>query len=72
MKWVTRSYVHLDRVASPWLIKRFIDKDAIFVFAPYGEEHFRPKDATAFAIPGGRDWAARRGGHHFREVAEAI
>ena len=34
MKWVTRSHVHVDRVACPWLIKRFIDSDAEFVFVP--------------------------------------
>lgn len=34
MKWVTRERVHVDRVACPWLIKNFVDKDAVFVFAP--------------------------------------
>ncbi|HEY41975.1 MAG TPA: chromate resistance protein [Dehalococcoidia bacterium] len=34
MKWVTRSHVHVDRVACPWLIKRFVDNEAEFVFAP--------------------------------------
>jgi hypothetical protein len=34
MKWVTREKVHVDRVACPWLIKRFIDPDAEFVFVP--------------------------------------
>lgn len=34
MKWVTRSHVHVDRVASPWLIKRFVDSEAEFIFAP--------------------------------------
>ena len=34
MKWVTRSHVHVDRVACPWLISRFIDSDAEFIFAP--------------------------------------
>jgi len=34
MKWVTRSHVHVDRVACPWLISRFIDSDAEFVFVP--------------------------------------
>ncbi len=34
MKWVTRSHVHIDRVACPWLIKRFIDSEAEFIFAP--------------------------------------
>lgn len=32
MKWVTREKVHVDRVACPWLIKNFVDKDAEFVF----------------------------------------
>jgi hypothetical protein len=34
MKWVTRSHVHVDRVACPWLIKRFVDNEAEFLFAP--------------------------------------
>jgi hypothetical protein len=34
MKWITRSKVKVDRVACPWLIKRFVDKDAEFVFVP--------------------------------------
>ncbi len=32
MKWVTRSHVHVDRVACPWLITRFIDSNAEFLF----------------------------------------
>ncbi len=32
MLWVTRNHVHVDRVACPWLIKRFIDKEAQFIF----------------------------------------
>ena len=34
MKWVTRSHVHVDRVACPWLITRFIDAEAEFQFVP--------------------------------------
>ncbi len=34
MKWVTRSHVHVDRVACPWLITRFIDNQAEFLFVP--------------------------------------
>ena len=34
MKWITRSHVHVDRVACPWLIARFIDSDAEFLFVP--------------------------------------
>jgi hypothetical protein len=37
MKWVTRSHVHVDRVACPWLITRFIDSEAEFRFAPKDE-----------------------------------
>jgi hypothetical protein len=52
MKWVTRDFVHLDRVATPWLIKRFVDTDAEFVFVPWGEEERRPSDAIPFGLPG--------------------
>ena len=34
MKWITRSHVHVDRVACPWLISRFVDSDAEFIFVP--------------------------------------
>jgi hypothetical protein len=34
MKWITRERVKVDRVACPWLIKRFVDKDAEFYFVP--------------------------------------
>lgn len=37
MIWVTRNYVHVDRVACPWLIQRFVDKDAEFLFVPANE-----------------------------------
>jgi hypothetical protein len=32
MKWVTREYVHVDRTACPWLIRRFVDAQAEFIF----------------------------------------
>ena len=32
MKWITRAHVHVDRVACPWLIKRFVDAEAEFIF----------------------------------------
>lgn len=48
-RWVTRPRPHVDRVASAWLIKRFIDADAQFVFAPPAEF---PADAIAFDAPG--------------------
>jgi hypothetical protein len=34
MKWITRSHVHVDRVACPWLISRFVDNEAEFLFVP--------------------------------------
>ena len=34
MLWVTRSHVHVDRVACPWLIKRYVDSQAEFMFVP--------------------------------------
>jgi len=34
MLWTTRDYVHVDRVACPWLIRRFVDSRAQFVFLP--------------------------------------
>lgn len=37
MQWVTRSHIHVDRVACPWLISRFIDSEAEFLFVPISE-----------------------------------
>jgi hypothetical protein len=34
MKWVTRKNANVDRIACPWLIKRFVDKDAEFIYVP--------------------------------------
>jgi hypothetical protein len=34
MKWVTREFVHVDRTACPWLIRKFIDPKAEFIFTP--------------------------------------
>jgi hypothetical protein len=34
MKWITREKVKVDRVACPWLIRKFVDKDAEFIFVP--------------------------------------
>src|SRR5579859_3228062 len=34
MKWITREHVKVDRVACPWLIKKFVDTDAEFLFVP--------------------------------------
>src|SRR5215813_5833712 len=37
MKWVTRERARVDRIACPWLISRFIDKDPTFLFVPANE-----------------------------------
>ncbi len=48
-RWVTRPRPHVDRIASAWLIKRFIDPEAEFLFAPPAEF---PKDAIPYDAPG--------------------
>jgi len=52
MKWVTREHVHVDRVACPWLIKRFIDPKAEFKFIPWPGTELKPEDGIPFDIPG--------------------
>lgn len=52
MHWVTREYLHLDRVAAPWLILRFVDQDARFSTVPWGKEHLAPPGAIPLALPG--------------------
>jgi hypothetical protein len=34
MKWITREHAKVDRIACPWLIKNFVDKEAEFLFVP--------------------------------------
>src|SRR3989442_4503172 len=55
MRWITRENIKVDRVACPWLIKRFVDREAEFLFVPEGElraaakrENATPFDATRF------------------------
>ena len=54
MQWVTRSHVHVDRVACPWLITRFIDNQAEFLFVPASQIEQVVKDTGAipFDAPG--------------------
>jgi len=37
MKWITRQNANVDRIACPWLIKRFVDQDAEFLYVPANE-----------------------------------
>ena len=50
MRWATRRHCHVDRAACAWLIRRFIDVEAEFVFVEDREEV--PDDATPFDIRG--------------------
>ncbi len=54
MKWITRSHVHVDRVACPWLITRFVDSDAEFLFVPRNQvmKVARREGAIPFDTPG--------------------
>ena len=51
MKWVTRWHVHVDRVACPWLISKFVDKDAEFVFVPWPGPLPSPDMGVPFDFP---------------------
>jgi hypothetical protein len=50
MKWATRPGVHVDRVACAWLIRRFIDRDAEFIFCT--DVAAVPDEATPFDMRG--------------------
>jgi hypothetical protein len=54
MIWITRSHVHVDRVACPWLITRFVDTDAEFLFVPKNqiEKTAQETGAIPFDAPG--------------------
>ena len=53
MKWITREHPKIDRIACPWLIKKFIDNDAEFIYCPVDEVIRLANDlnATPFDIP---------------------
>lgn len=54
MKWVTRERPKIDRIACPWLIRRFIDPDAQFLYVAAGEvlQVAAEQGATPYDIPG--------------------
>lgn len=69
MKWITREKVKVDRVACPWLIRNFIDRNAEFLFVPGDKvmEEASRLHAIPFDIPGVEL------GHHGKECSfEAI
>jgi hypothetical protein len=53
MKWVTRSHVHVDRVACPWLITRFIDSEAEFIYVAKNqvEQVVKETGAIPYDVP---------------------
>src|SRR5499427_2131160 len=51
MKWITREKIKVDRVACPWLIKKFVDPDAEFVFLPHDTAWARITDGIVFDVP---------------------
>ena len=54
MKWITRERPKIDRIACPWLIKNFVDKNAEFIYVPADivKEQAKKLNATPFDIPG--------------------
>lgn len=53
MKWITREHVKVDRVACPWLIKKFVDSEAEFLFVPADKvmETARQEGAIPYDVP---------------------
>lgn len=53
MKWITREHPKIDRIACPWLIKRFVDTDAEIIYVPFNEviEKANELHATPFDVP---------------------
>ena len=53
MKWVTRSHVHVDRVACPWLITRFVDSEAEFIYVAKNqvEQAVKETGAIPYDVP---------------------
>src|SRR5258707_15160106 len=53
MKWITRERPKIDRIACPWLIKRFVDKEAEFIYVPFDQVIKKSKEFSAipFDLP---------------------
>ncbi len=72
MKWITRSHVHVDRVACPWLIRRFVDSEAEFLFVPAGRiaKAVEETGAIPFDAPGA-ELGHRDGDCSFQTIVKA-
>ena len=51
MKWITREKIKVDRVACPWLIKKFVDRGAEFIFLPQDTDWSRIAEGVVFDVP---------------------
>ena len=51
MKWITREKIKVDRVACPWLIRKFVDPEAEFVFLPHRTDWSKIEDGIVFDVP---------------------
>jgi hypothetical protein len=63
MKWITREKIKVDRVACPWLIKKFVDPDGEFVFLPRDTDWSKIDIGTVFDVPNCEL------GHHGQDVS---
>jgi hypothetical protein len=52
VKWITREHIKVDRVARPWLVRRFIDPDAEFEFLPKNTDWSQVTDGIVFDVRG--------------------
>lgn len=52
MRWVTRQFAKVDRIACPWLIKKFVDAAAEFVFLPPDTDWETVSNGIVFDVPG--------------------
>ncbi|MGZ3722226.1 MAG: chromate resistance protein ChrB domain-containing protein [Bdellovibrionales bacterium] len=54
MKWITRERPKIDRIACPWLIKKFVDAEAEFLYVPSTDvmSKAKEKNATPYDVPG--------------------
>jgi hypothetical protein len=52
MKWITREHPRVDRVACPWLIERFVDKQGEFIYVPADQvmAEAKKRDATPYDV----------------------
>lgn len=79
MRWATLAHVHLDRVASPWLVRRFVDPAAEFEFVEWGLDGKLPdparlqipEGATPIGIPGAELGLHDENGSCFQKVLRA-